>query len=87
MLIDLNKKISALTDENLSLTAQLEQERGDKSTLMGQLRAAENRSVEMEIDYLQEMERLDELREENRELNGLLIACKEALFKRETHER
>ena len=41
----------------------------------------------MEIDYLQEMERLDELREENRELNGLLIGCKEALFKRETHER
>lgn len=43
---------------------------------------AESRSVEMEIDYLQEMERLDELGEENRELNTLLIACKEALFKR-----
>lgn len=85
MLIDLNKKISALTEENLTLTAQLEHERTEKYAQMGQLRIAENRSVEMEIDYLQEMERLDELREENRELNGLLIACKEALFKREAH--
>jgi 4'-phosphopantetheinyl transferase EntD len=50
------------------------------------MRVVENRGVEMEIDYLQEMERMDELREENRELNALLIASKEALFKAEGRE-
>lgn len=50
------------------------------------MRVVVNRGVEMEIDYLQEMERMDELREENRELNALLIASKEALFKAEGRE-
>ena len=50
------------------------------------MRVVENRGVEMEIDYLQEIERLDELREENRELNALLIASKETLFKAEGRE-
>lgn len=60
----------------------MEEAKTENEHLLTQMRAIENRNVEMEIDYLQEMERLDELREENKQLHDQITAYKEAIIKR-----